>query len=89
MAGNIKREMKEREELLKQVLAFLDGEEAAGRLEALSYQPGVYEAGGVRLSRASRKSHVYSPAVKALQQAEQENGQAEVKETTYWLLKLL
>lgn len=89
LLGNLKREQKEVEESIKQVLAFLDGEEAAGRLDALSYEPGIYEVEGVRLTRASRTSWSYSPAVKALQQAEQDNGQAEVKQTTYWLAKLL
>ena len=87
--GSLKRKQKEVEESIKQLLAFLDGEEAAGRMEALSYEPGVYEAGGVRLTRSTRTTWQYSPAIKTLQQAEQENGMATAKTSEFWLTKLL
>ncbi len=70
-------------------LLSLVGEAAErGELDPFSYEPGVYEVPGVRLTRSTRTSHQYSPAVKALQKAEQENGLATPKMSEFWLVKL-
>ena len=72
-----------------EVLEILNELLAAGELEELSYEPGVYEADGVRLTRSTRTTWQYSPAIKSLQQVEQENGMATAKTSEFWTTKLL
>ena len=72
-----------------EVLGILNELLAAGELEGLSYEPGVYEADGVRLTRSTRTTWQYSPAIKSLQQVEQENGMATAKTSEFWTTKLL
>ncbi len=62
---------------------------AAGELDELSYEPGIYEADGIRLTRSTRTTWQYSPAIKSLQKVEQENGMATAKTSEFWLTKLL
>ncbi len=72
----------------EELLAMISEAQERGDLEALSYEPGIYEVPGLKLTQASRTVYQYSPAIKALQKAEQENGMATAKTTTYWTAKL-
>lgn len=70
-------------DLALQLEAF-DADLAAGRLEEFSYQPGVFELGSITLNRSSRASWRYSPAIKQLQKAEQQNGAATQVISEFW-----
>ena len=70
-------------ELALQLEAF-DADLAAGRLDEFSYQPGVFELGSITLNRSSRASWRYSPAIKELQKAEQQNGAATQVISEFW-----
>jgi hypothetical protein len=70
-------------ELALQLEAF-DADLAAGRLDEFSYQPGVFELGSITLNRSSRASWRYSPAIKELQKAEQQNGSATQVISEFW-----
>jgi hypothetical protein len=65
-------------------LAAFDADLAAGRLDEFSYQPGVFELGSITLNRSSRASWRYSPAIKELQKAEQQNGVATQVISEFW-----
>jgi hypothetical protein len=69
--------------LALQLEAF-DADLAAGRLDEFSYQPGVFEIGSITLNRSSRASWRYSPAIKQLQKAEQQNGAATQVISEFW-----
>ena len=71
-----------------ELLSLVDEAAERGELDSFSYEPGVYEVPGVRLTQSTRTSFQYSPAIKALQKAEQENGLATPKKSTFWLVKL-
>ena len=70
-------------DLALQLEAF-DADLAAGRLDEFSYQPGVFELGSITLNRSSRASWRYSPAIKELQKAEQQNGAATQVISEFW-----
>ena len=70
-------------ELALQLEAF-DADLAAGRLDEFSYQPGVFELGSITLNRSSRASWRYSPAIKELQKAEQQNRAATQVISEFW-----
>jgi hypothetical protein len=70
-------------DLALQLEAF-DADLAAGRLDEFSYQPGVFEIGSITLNRSSRASWRYSPAIKQLQKAEQQNGAATQVISEFW-----
>lgn len=70
-------------DLALQLEAF-DADLAAGRLDEFSYQPGVFELGSITLNRSSRASWRYSPAIKELQKAEQQNGAASQVISEFW-----
>jgi hypothetical protein len=86
------RELKLAEKLIKarteEALLVIDGLMVTGQLDELSYEPGVYEGDGLQLTRRSRTTWSYSPAIKALQEAEQENGMATAKTSEYWFAKV-
>ena len=65
-------------------LEAFDADLAAGRLDEFSYQPGVFELGSITLNRSSRASWRYSPAIKELQKAEQQNGAATQVISEFW-----
>ena len=70
-------------DLALQLEAF-DTDLAAGRLDEFSCQPGVFELGSITLNRSSRASWRYSPAIKELQKAEQQNGAATQVISEFW-----
>ena len=70
-------------DLALQLEAF-DADLTAGRLDEFSYQPGVFELGSITLNRSSRASWRYSPAIKELQKAEQQNGTATQVISEFW-----
>jgi len=70
-------------------LEALDADLAAGRLDEFSYQPGVFELGSITLNRSSRASWRYSPAIKELQKAEQQNGAATQVISEFWRISAL
>ncbi len=71
------------------LLAYLTEQHESGAMDDLTYEPGVYEFTGLRLTRSSRTTYQYSPAVKELQQAEQKSGLATPKASEFWTAKLL
>jgi hypothetical protein len=75
-------------DLALQLEAF-DADLAAGRLDEFSYQPGVFELGSITLNRSSRASWRYSPAIKELQKAEQQNGAATQVISEFWRISAL
>ncbi len=87
------RDLKEAQRVIAaevdQLLAFLGEQHETGAMDHLTYEPGVYEFTGLKLTRSSRTSWKYTPAVKALQQAEQDSGAATSSVTEFWTTKLL
>ena len=81
----LKLQKKQLETREKDLLARISDAYGEGLLDQWEdAEPDTFVFEGISLTRSERSSFTYSAALKGLQKAEQENGQAEKKTSNFW-----